>query len=78
MSVSAEQALRSSLHEATRQRARLREREREEREATIRFMDEALHNHWSWSKVGEALGVTDTAARRYYQRNRRKVRVPGE
>lgn len=76
MSASAEAALTRAMHDALEAREGARRHLVWERRATIRFMDEALHNHWSWPKIGEALGITDTAARRYYERNRRKVRIP--
>jgi hypothetical protein len=46
------------------------------REATIRFMDSALLALWGWDTIGRELNITATAARRYYNRNRRLMR-PG-
>jgi hypothetical protein len=45
-----------------------------ERNATVYFMDTARESHWSWEKIGRSIGITGTAARRFYERNRRRVR----
>lgn len=52
--------------------AAARERERVE---TIAFMEEALHHHWSWERIGKGIGVSATAARNYYNRNRYSVKA---
>jgi hypothetical protein len=54
--------------------ARMRRREREyaqrrERKATVLFMDAALADGWTWGQIGEAVGISAVAARRYYGRN---------
>lgn len=74
MSASAESTLNGSLHRAKAKRIDLAVAERAEREATIAFMDEARASHWGWGGIGTALGISGNAARRYYERNRRKVR----
>lgn len=74
MSAGAESAVVSRLYAAKARRVDLRVAERREREATIAFMDAALAMRMSWEHIGQALGVSGTAARRYYARNRRKVR----
>jgi len=45
-----------------------------ERNATVYFIDAAREAHWSWETIGKSIGITGTAARRFYQRNKRKVR----
>lgn len=51
--------------------------ETHEREAVVKFMDEAMRQHLSWDNVGSMLGISGTAARRYYARNRPRIRVGG-
>lgn len=74
MAASVEMTLNSTLHLALTRRQALQRTILSEREATIAFMDAALHSHWSWESIGRALEISGTAARRYYERNRRKVR----
>ncbi len=74
MSAAAERHIALCLHSAREARVVHGRAESRERLAVVTFIDEALRQQWSWSRIGEALGVTDTAARRYYQRNRRKIR----
>lgn len=58
-----------TLERARRVRERLQNATCEEREFTIAFMRCARTARWSWRKIGASLGVTETAARRYYGRN---------
>lgn len=74
MSAATEMSIRAALEDSLAARGRLQSAQEAERLRTIEFMDEALAAHWGWKGIGRALGVTDTAARRYYERNRRKVR----
>lgn len=74
MSAQAEQALIRALHHARARRDDLTAAQRAERDATVGFIDEALNSRWSWERIGEALGISGTGARRYYSRNRRRVR----
>lgn len=74
MSASAETALNTALHRAVQARTELDKARAVERRSVVAFMDEALYQRTSWEKIGEALGVSGTGARRYYQRNRRQVR----
>lgn len=73
MSASAEVMVVTALHMAKDARKRLATAKTTERDAVVRFVDEALQSHWTWDRIGTSLGVTATAARRYYQRNRRKT-----
>jgi hypothetical protein len=68
-----EQQLKTAENEAVVARGYAESYERMAREATIEFMDLALEAHWSWETIGRRLAISGTAARRYYQRNRRKV-----
>jgi hypothetical protein len=40
-----------------------------ERVAVTKFIELARFANWSWQKIGDSLGITDTAARAYYSRN---------
>lgn len=73
MSAAAEQTLFASLADARRYREYLRVAKDAERIATIQFMNEALLQRWAWPRIGDALGISATAARRYYERNKRDV-----
>lgn len=42
-----------------------------ERDLTVAFMRRARQEKWSWTRIGVALGVTATAARRHFNRNER-------
>lgn len=77
MSARAESELQTALYHARARRIELEAAVRAEREATVGFVDEALNSGWSWERIGTALGITGTGARRYYARNRRKVRAGG-
>lgn len=74
MSASAEQTLIELAEAAREARAGLKGSVDAERRATVAFMDEALLARWSWNRIADVLSVSDVAARRYYQRNRQKVR----
>lgn len=74
MSAQAETELQTALYTARARRIDLGMAARAEREATVAFIDEALNSRWSWDRIGEALGISGTGARRYYGRNRRRVR----
>jgi hypothetical protein len=37
------------------------------------FMSEARSAGWTWQRIGEALNVTDTGARRFFFRNRKRL-----
>lgn len=74
MSAQAEQTLMTALYHARARRLDLARVQSEERDATVRFIDEALSSRWSWDRIGTALGISGTGARRYYSRNRRRVR----
>lgn len=73
MSASAEAAVTGRLYEARQARQLLSNARTSERDATVTFVDEALLSHWTWERIGTSLGITATAARRYYQRNRRNT-----
>jgi hypothetical protein len=74
MSAAAETAVNAALKTARDFRGALEVATRHERTATVAFMDEARASGWDWESVGRELGISGNAARRYYARNRRKVR----
>jgi len=74
MSAAAETELNVALRRAKDFRGALEVAERHERTATVSFMDEARASGWSWERIGIELSISGNAARRYYARNRRKVR----
>jgi hypothetical protein len=74
MSVDAEFRVRRTLIEALSAKEAVRAAQEHERKRVVMFVDEALASHWSWPQIGRSLGVSATGARRYYERNRRKVR----
>lgn len=63
-----------ALDRAKSYRGALEVAQRHERTATVTYIDAALAAGWTWERIGEGLGVSGTGARRYYQRNRRRVR----
>ncbi len=73
MSASAEAALMSAGVAACRARAAVAKATAAEREAVVAFVDEAKLSHWTWDQMGSTLGVSPTAVRRYYERNRRNT-----
>lgn len=73
MSAQDEVDLKFKLDQARLSRLKHESAELIARSHTIRYMREALRQHQSWSEIGEALGITDTGARRYFERNRLKV-----
>lgn len=54
-------------------RREVRQRQHEERHAVVCFIDAALEAGWVWDRIGKELDITSTAARRYYDRNRRRT-----
>lgn len=74
MTASAEIELQALLHDAKQAREDLQGATDRERYATVTFMDRALALRWSWEAIGQMLGVSGTGARRYYNRNRKRVR----
>lgn len=75
MSAGAETVVNHALGNALGYRDTLEVAQGNERLATVTFMDAALANGWNWTRIGGALGITATGARRYYQRNRRSTHV---
>jgi len=73
MTASTEQAALTALHLAKASRLIAKASTLAEREATVKFMDAARDDAWRWDRIGRELGVTSTAARRYYERNRGKL-----
>lgn len=73
MSAGTEQALKGAEALAQTTRMLAEKAEREAMNATIDFMDLAVTARWSWERIGRALGISGTAARRYYDRNRRRT-----
>lgn len=75
MSARAEMELKAKLGVALTHQHALSLATERHRHATVAFMDEALRQRWSWNRMGEALGISGTGARRYYERNRRRTRT---
>lgn len=74
MTLAGQRRMDELVADAQAKRASLERAQREEREAVVALIREALLCHWSWRKIASCLGVSDTAARRYYERNHMKVR----
>lgn len=77
MAASVESEVFSALHAATGARRSLRSAQQNERRAVVMFIDRARAACWSWTRIGEALGISEVAARRYYERNRKNMRGMG-
>lgn len=73
MTVDAERRAMAASETARRARANLAAVERQTRDVVIDFVDDALAAGWTWDRVAGALGISATAIRRYYRRNRRRT-----
>lgn len=74
MTALAEQAIMSAMQRAKGKKLELDGATEREREATVEYMRLALDAGWSWTRIGQGLGISATGARRYYNRNHRRVR----
>jgi hypothetical protein len=57
------------LEKAQQQRMQRQFAAEAERRAVMVFMQMALEHDWTWKQIGDALGISDTGARRYFDRN---------
>jgi hypothetical protein len=73
MTASTETHLHTLQRAAGLARVELRKAKGREVQTTIDFIDEARRAYWSWDDIGRGLGITPTGARRFYERNKRKV-----
>lgn len=73
MSAQAEIRLYEALMDAIEARQSLEGARELERRQTWRYMHEARRQHVSWRNIGAALGISDIAAKKYYERNHGKV-----
>lgn len=39
----------------------------------LRFLRDARRAGWSWPRIGKAIGLSEVAVRRYWQRNRHRA-----
>lgn len=73
MTASTEQAALKALHIAKAYRGGAENAAAAAVVATVLYIDAARDDAWRWDRIGRELGVTSTAARRYYERNRGKL-----
>lgn len=73
MSAQVQAELNQAHDEAVAARVAKRRAQARERQATVAFVEEALSERWSWERIGRGLGISATAARNYYNRNRYRV-----
>jgi hypothetical protein len=73
MSVNDELELETARARAIYARLGLASAEANARWETVAYIDVALRHHLSWDKIAVPLKVSATAARRYYDRNRKHV-----
>lgn len=78
MAASLEAEALSSLKAARGARAILTAAQRDHEDAYLRFIRDSLSAGWSFYRIADAIGLSDTAVRRYWQRNRQHAdRIPG-
>lgn len=70
MAASHDQTASLALADALAKRERKEAVEREYADAYLRFLRDARAAGWSWSRIGDALGISDRAAEKYWTRNR--------
>lgn len=73
MTVESERTAMAASVTARRARSELEAAEVRARDAVIAFVDAALTAGWTWDRIAAELGISSTAVRRYYQRNRRRT-----
>lgn len=73
MTVEAERRAMAASEPARRARRELAAAEVKARGAVVSFVDAALEAGWTWDRIAGELGISSTAVRRYYRRNRRRT-----
>jgi len=73
MAASSEEEAKASLRLAIESRAVLDRAQAEHDRHYLRFLRDARRAEWSWYRIGKALGLSEVAVRRHWQRNRHRA-----